>query len=202
MTIRSVSLEAPTLQYPLYRTASVAALYDAVVGKKGNQSKGQPSWAAALDAHVKASKTVTWAKIAARLDMTEGGIRHWRNGTREIKLNEFLALCKAASADPKAILQGRASYIVDIDLQPREEMILDLFRGLTPQQQRELTLETLAQVDANRYVQRHVHEPLKTYSNEEVRAAFGDVADLIAEDKKATQARSKKGAAPAEEDPE
>ena len=39
------------------------------------------------------------------MDMTEGGIRHWRNGTRDIKLDEFLRLCKAAQADPLVILR-------------------------------------------------------------------------------------------------
>lgn len=59
---------------------------------------------------------------------------------------------------------------------PREEMILLLFRSLTPEQQRELILETNALVTGNREIQtRFIGKPIHTYSNEEVAAAFGPV---------------------------
>lgn len=50
---------------------------------------------------------IRMAALAETLGRTEAGLRHWTNGTREINLSEFFKLCKAASADPSAILFGR-----------------------------------------------------------------------------------------------
>lgn len=121
---------------------------------------------------------MTWAKIAAKMDMTEGGIRHWRNGTREIKLTEYLALCRAAGVQPAALLSGDATEAAGSQLSAREEMMLDLFRGLTPEQQRELVIETIAAVDANRKIREFVKGDLHTFSNEDVEAAFGKIPPL------------------------
>lgn len=64
------------------------------------------------------------------------------------------------------------------DLPAKEQMILALYRGLTPEQQRELVLETMASVEANRRIKEFVKGELHTFSNEEVRAAFGDIPPL------------------------
>lgn len=62
----------------------------------------------------------------------------------------------------------------------REKMILLLFRGLTPEQQRELILKTNAQVVGNREIQaRFLNKPLRTFSNEEVEAAVGKVPSPV-----------------------
>lgn len=85
-------------------------------------------------------------------------------------------------------------------LSAREEMMLTLFRGLTPEQQRELTLSTLAQVDANREVQeRFLDRPLRTFSNEQVERAYGKVPSPKQAAKRPAKRR---GAGQAEEDPE
>lgn len=57
----------------------------------------------------------------------------------------------------------------------REEIALELFRGLTPEQQREQVKELRAAYEANRQVQTFLPSPLRTYSNEDVEAAFGKV---------------------------
>lgn len=168
------------MQYPLYRTGLVVGLYDGRMGRKTSKSKAVAAWAPTLEDFVKDSKTVTWAKIAAKMDMTEGGVRHWRNGTREIKLSEFIALCKAAGVTPEQILaDGSATDAKEEALSAKEQMMITLFRGLTPEQQRETVIETLAYVEANRQVQqRFLDKPLRTVSNEEVRAAFGDIPPI------------------------
>lgn len=57
-----------------------------------------------LAEHVRSSRTLTWTQIADALDKTDGAVRHWRNGTRDIKLAEFVDLCNAAGASPVNIL--------------------------------------------------------------------------------------------------
>lgn len=60
-------------------------------------------------------------------------------------------------------------------LSTKEEMLLLLFRGLTPEQQREQIKYLHAAYEANQDVQKYVPKPLRTYSNEDVEAAFGKV---------------------------
>jgi hypothetical protein len=82
----------------------------------------------------------------------------------------------------------------------REEMILLLFRGLTPEQQRELVLETNAMVLGNSEIQRRfLDKPLRTFSNEEVEAAYG--LPQPEKSKKRPSGRKRRGVAE-EEDPE
>jgi len=70
----------------------------------------------------------------------------------------------------------------------REDMMLTLFRGLTREQQRELVIETMAMVDGNKEIQRRfLNKPLRTYSNEEVKAAFGKVPSAVKVRKKPAQ---------------
>lgn len=64
---------------------------------------------------------------------------------------------------------------VDPSLTAREEIVLDLYRGLTPEQQREHVQELRAAYEANRQVQTYVAKPLRTFSNEDVERAFGKV---------------------------
>ena len=83
---------------------------------------------------------------------------------------------------------------------PREEMMLELFRGLTPEQQRELVLEVNAAVTGNREIQaRFLNTPLRTFSNQDVEAAFGKVPSPAKSPQKPPK-RRRPGFA--EEDPE
>ena len=50
--------------------------------------------------------------LAAKMDITAPGLRHWLNGHRQITLQQFLDLCKAAKFDPVEVLFG-AGYITD-----------------------------------------------------------------------------------------
>lgn len=44
------------------------------------------------------------ALVADKLGMTEGGLRHWLNGTRKPSIDQFLELCAAVELDPCAAL--------------------------------------------------------------------------------------------------
>lgn len=50
------------------------------------------------------SRNVNLAKVAERLELSESSVRHWTNGTRPIKLADFLRLCKAAGLDAAMVL--------------------------------------------------------------------------------------------------
>lgn len=113
---------------------------------------------------------------------------YWPKGEKKKKLAEKLGWTE--------IELDHGPQATDHLLSAREQMMLELFRGLTPEQQRELTLDTLAQVEANRSIQKHVHAPLRTYSNEDVKAAYGSVPAP------SKPKRQRRGAASAEEDPE
>jgi DNA-binding Xre family transcriptional regulator len=85
-------------------------------------------------------------------------------------------------------------------LTAREEMVLLRFRGMTPEQQRELVLELNALVEGNRQIQaRFLNKPLRTFSNEDVAAAFGTPGQGK---RKPAPQRARKGPAQPEEDPE
>lgn len=73
------------------------------------------------------------------------------------------------------VLQDKKAAPVAQQLSAREEIVLELFRGLTPEQQLEQVQFIRAAYDANRRVQSFVTKPLRTYSNEEVERAFGKV---------------------------
>lgn len=72
----------------------------------GMAKRHPPEWGVRLRRHIKAGER-TMAEIARLMDMTEAGLRHWLNGTREINLSEFEELCAIAEADPCMILAGR-----------------------------------------------------------------------------------------------
>lgn len=85
-------------------------------------------WGQRLRAHVK-EKRIPWEKVAARVG--ESGVaistvRSWLNGTRDINLVDFFALCKAAEADPAAILFGVSS------LTPEQRQLLRRFGEVFP----------------------------------------------------------------------
>lgn len=113
---------------------------------------------------------------------------YWPKGEKKKRLAEKLGWTE--------IELDHGPQATDHLLSAREQMMLELFRGLTPQQQREWTLEILAQVEANRSIQKHVRAPLRTFSNEDVEAAFGKVPAP------SKPKRQRRGAASAEEDPE
>lgn len=50
------------------------------------------------------AKGLNLAKLGETLGLTEGALRHWTNGTREINLTDFIRLCTAADLDPALIL--------------------------------------------------------------------------------------------------
>jgi len=67
---------------------------------------GWRHWGHRLRLHVRESRR-TWGKLAEQLEVTEGTLRHWCNGTREINLTTFFSLCEKAEADPHLILFGQ-----------------------------------------------------------------------------------------------
>lgn len=127
------------------------------------------------------------AEFARALGVSKAAMSLIENGTtKALKHDTALAVQRVTGYRaewinngtlPKKIngaAQDGAGYNVPT-LTAREEMILELFRGLTPEQQRELVVETMAQVEGNTYIQQHVKAPLRTFSNEDVEAAFGKV---------------------------
>lgn len=71
----------------------------------GNSAKGMvwKGWGPRFRRHCRENHT-SLAKIAGLIGRGESTLRSWTNGTREINLSEFFALCAAAKADPAAIL--------------------------------------------------------------------------------------------------
>lgn len=65
-----------------------------------------PEWGVRLRRHIKATGK-SMGEIAELMDVTEGALRHWLNGTRKINLSEFEQLCAVAEADMAVILVGR-----------------------------------------------------------------------------------------------
>ena len=53
------------------------------------------------------------ADVAEKLKMSESGVRSWTNGTRQINLSDFFALCAAAKVDPSQALFGRVGLSVE-----------------------------------------------------------------------------------------
>lgn len=43
---------------------------------------------------------------AQKMELTEGALRHWENGNRNINLEDFFKLCEIAEVDPCQILFG------------------------------------------------------------------------------------------------
>lgn len=46
----------------------------------------------------------TLAKIADRMEITDGALRHWTNGTRDPNLGDFFRMCEIAGVDPARVL--------------------------------------------------------------------------------------------------
>lgn len=103
MAIRIVSYEGANAQYPGYRTPIRPVAYDAFVPKSAKKSS-RPYWVDALDDHVRLTRGPSWTKIASSLGKTDAGVRHWRNGTRDVGMADFLLLCKQVGAEPSTIL--------------------------------------------------------------------------------------------------
>ena len=62
-------------------------------------------WAKRFRAHMRLHH-LSQERLGSELDVSQGAIGHWLRGEREINLSDFLALCAAAGADPRAILFG------------------------------------------------------------------------------------------------
>lgn len=162
---------------PVVSDGASPRIYDAGMGESPKKSKA-PKWALALDAHVRESKTITWAKIAAALDMTEGGIRHWRNGTREIKLSEFLALCKAAGADPAVMMHGGAAE-GGAELEdarradsPEVERLIRAFTWLMDDEREKLLEDLDARAEGNKRIFKEMGRKFRPLSDAEYRKRF------------------------------
>lgn len=61
---------------------------------------------------------MTTLQVAAKLGMSEPGLRSWLNGNRQINLSDFIRLCEAVKADPRQMLFG-APY-----LSPEQRQVL------------------------------------------------------------------------------
>lgn len=75
-------------------------------------------------------------------------------------------------------------------LSPKEELLLEMFRIFTPEQQREQLNYVRALYDANRITQPFTGKPLRTISNEEVEAVVGKVPSPALARRKSKSRRS------------
>ena len=135
---------------PAVSDATAKRIYDAQMPESAKKSNSL-AWALALDEHLKAAKK-TWAEIAEAMNMSESGIRHWRNGTREIKLAEFVDLCRAARADPVAVLHTSIEAETVNELHDALPEWRDYVLGLTriSREEQALILKTMPQTPSTR----------------------------------------------------
>lgn len=125
---------------------------------------------------------VEWSQtaVAKALGYSKQTVDRWF-GTGEPKPAQIFNIADRWKLSPRWLATGEGKMVLgeETDGQARdgrEEMMLLLFRGLTPEQQRELVIETNALVTGNREVQtRFLDKPLRTFGNEDVEAAFGKV---------------------------
>lgn len=131
------------------------------------------------------NKGLSQEALANAVGVKYQSVQEWerKNGTAPTR-KRVAAVAKALGVSVSTLISGETSGVAEPQQQyhheaqnmartAREEMLLELFRGLTPEQQREATIKILATVQANRSIQKHLDKPLRTYSNEEVAAAYG-----------------------------
>lgn len=63
---------------------------------------------------------LTQTELAKRLDMTQGAVGHWLSGRRELRLKDFIRLCKVSGANAQTILFG----------EPQEDAVLGKIKEL------------------------------------------------------------------------
>lgn len=138
--------------------------------------------------------------IARSLEVSKQTVDQWMgNGRPTPELIFRIADKWGVSPRWLALEDGPMISSEEGPLLAREEMILLLFRGLTAEQQRELVLETNAAVQGNLEIQKlFLDTPLRTYSNEDVQAAFGSVPTPA----KGKRAKPRRKSGSTEEDPE
>jgi len=125
---------------------------------------------------------VDWSQtaVAKSLGYSKQTVDRWF-GPGEPKPAQVFAIAEKWKVSPKWLATGDGQMVTAngddaVAKDAREEMMLLLFRGLTPEQQRELVLEINALVSGNREVQkRFLNKPLRTFGNQDVAAAFGQV---------------------------
>jgi transcriptional regulator with XRE-family HTH domain len=64
------------------------------------------NWNERLTAHL-SDRGLTHAALAEKMKVSAGTISHWLTKRRAINLDDFIALCRVAKADPQLILFGR-----------------------------------------------------------------------------------------------
>lgn len=149
---------------------------------------------------------VEWSQtaVAKSLGYSKQTVDRWF-GPGEPKPAQIFSIAELWKVSPRWLATGAGPMVPTTADEAhakdaREEMILLLFRGLTPEQQRELVLEINALVAGNREVQkRFLNKPLRTFGNQDVEAAFGKVP-APAQAKRDKQPQ--RGKRPQEEDPE
>lgn len=90
---------------PLVSDGGGWRLYDAGMGRN---NEVWLDWTTRFRAHVRA-KGLKWEKVAEDNSLTESGLRHWLNDTRDINLKDFFKLCQSVDADPALILFNTTS---------------------------------------------------------------------------------------------
>lgn len=98
------------MSIPNVAQATIPPFYYQKMGR--NTPKAEPAeWAFRFEA-MRKERGLDTKDLAAKMNITPPGLRHWLNGHRQITLQQFLDLCKAAKFDPVAVLFG-AGYITE-----------------------------------------------------------------------------------------
>lgn len=125
---------------------------------------------------------VDWSQtaVAKALGYTKQTVDRWF-GTGEPKPAQIFNIADRWKVDPRWLATGDGDMVMGdgadkaAPLSPLEELLLEMFSHLTPEQQREQLSYVRALYNANRITQRFAGARLRTISNEEVERAFGKV---------------------------
>lgn len=128
---------------------------------------------------LRTAKGLSQTDLATAAGVKYQSVQEWereKGGTAPSR-KRLGAVAKALGVKPLELLTGEAAPQADaVDLKPREEILLLLFRGLFSHQQQELIKELRALFDANQYIRKDMGlKELNGVSNGAVEAAFGEV---------------------------
>jgi transcriptional regulator with XRE-family HTH domain len=124
---------------------------------------------------------VEWSQtaVAKALGYTKQTVDRWF-GTGEPKPAQIYNIADRWKVDARWLATGEGDMAKGAasdhaPLSPLEELLLEMFSHLTPEQQREQLNYVRALYNANRITQRFAGARLRTISNEEVERAFGKI---------------------------
>lgn len=140
------------------------------------------------------AKKLTQGQLGEKVGVTYQSVQEWERddgtGTAPSRKRQP-AVAAALGVSVTELLTGSAKPQRDSgpDLEAKEEIVIELFRGLFSHQQRELVTDLRALFDANQIVRKDMGvKVLHGVSNEAVRTAFGDIPAPVKKQRKPAKA--------------